>query len=178
MSYWKNLIEEGMAEFVAPKTANPILELVKDKFHYLDPMASVAMLEAVCQKCNVVQFNKNAVINDFGQMNPQLLIKIAGNLKIFMQLADGITTSGWTSSPKDSLFVTQDFYSRQGSELRIVAVEPTICVTLHWDDHQYLERTHPEFSMLALMIAHEFSNEVDRRNLQVQRSISKRLSGL
>jgi CRP-like cAMP-binding protein len=162
MQSWKHLSAEGMAEKVPGEQAEQMFTRMFAIFRSLHPAMTDGLMNDVRKRCEVVRFKKRAVILDFKEVCRHCLFAHRGLVKAVC-VTEGKEQVSWFMGEDDVVISVDSFYGQQPSEERLIALEDTDCIALHWDELQFIYGMHVDFNRIGRLLTEQYYRQAMQR---------------
>ncbi len=177
MKSWKHLVETGMAEAVPEKIAEAMFAEMFAKFRMLQPKMNAKLEKAIRKRCEVVRFKKKAVILEYGEVCRHCFFSMKGLVTAVLEAEKG-EEYVWFMGEQDIIISVESFYEQQFSLERLVALEETDCIALHWDDLQWIYDKHPAFERVGRLLTEYYYRQAIKRTNWIRLEAKKRYLAL
>lgn len=147
-----------------------MLQPVLDHFNTITPMPP-ELVDDINRYAVIREFGKDEFIHKAGKVSNYTSWILKGLVRLYY-VRDGeeITTKFlWEDAAVTSVY---SYYSRKPGNENIVALEPTVMASLHYDHMQELYRKHPAFNVIGRVITEQYLYmlEIEVYNLRKQKA--------
>ncbi|WP_341837406.1 Crp/Fnr family transcriptional regulator [Chitinophaga pollutisoli] len=173
MKSWRHLEEIGYATAVPAEQREPIFGAMFQLFRSLYPQMDEELAAEIRARSEVVRFRRRAIILEYGEVCDHVIFPYRGLVRLAYR-RDGEEHTTWMMGENDIIHAVDSFYSRQPSYERLIALEDTDGITLHWDDLEELYDQYPAFNRFGRLLTECYYRQAYRRAKWVALSAKER----
>lgn len=130
-------------------------------FRTIQPRMTAKIEAAIRKRCIVMHHPKKSILLDYGQICHYCLFAAKGLVHGVFQHKEREETC-WFMGEYDVIISVESFYKQKPSEERLVALEDTIGIALHYKDLQWIYDHHPAFERVGRILTEEYYLELTK----------------
>lgn len=173
MKSWRHLAQIGYALAIPADEEERIFGAMFHMFRSLYPTLSVSLMADIRERSEVVRFRRRAILLEYGDVCQHVIFPYRGLVRLAYR-RDGEEHTSWMMGDNDIIHAVESFYSRQPSEERLIVLEDTDAISLHWDDLQYLYDKHPAFNRFGRLLTECYYRQAYKRTMWVGLNATER----
>lgn len=177
MKSWQHLVKNGEAESVPVEIQEHMFDAMFHMFRSMQPKMYDELVLDIRDRCEVVRFKKKSIIIDYGETCRHVFFAGQGLVRALF-LRDGMDQTCWFMGEQDIVIAVESFYAQQPSKERLVALEDTDCIALHWDDLQFIYDKHESFNRIGRLLTEFYYRQAIERTKWVCLSAKERYQKL
>lgn len=162
MNSWQHMIAEGLAASVPIDEQRSLFGTLILMFLRIDSGFSVACDNDIRRYCETVTFKKGTVIVDFGEVCNHFFFPYIGKVSVQNKLDNKIDTCEFGASFAN-VIALESFNSQKPSYEKLVVLEDTTCITLHWSHFIAIFRRHIDFKRICCLFNEVNGGPMDNR---------------
>lgn len=174
MKSWPHLAWNGEVEEVLLETQEQMFGLMFHIFSTMHPKMSAQLVSDIREKCEVVRFKKKAIMVDYGETCKHVFFASRGLVRALFLREGGAEQTCWFMGENDIVIAVESFYSQKPSKERLVALEDTECIALHWDDLEAIYEKHVDFNIVGRKLTEFYYRQAIERTKWVCLSAKER----
>lgn len=155
MNFWWNLTNDGLAEKIPVDQAENMIGEMISMLRKLHPAFSNELETDIRKRCDTIRFKKRAIIVDYGEICKHCYFATHGLVKSVYR-RKGEDQTSWFMAEEDVIMIVESFYTQQPSQERMIALEDTDCIAMHWDDLQFIYNKHADFNRIGRMLTERY----------------------
>ncbi len=138
-----------------------------------NPELQEAAIDEIISCCEVISFNKNDILVDYGEVCRHVYFSVTG-LVTALENVDGKERNCWFMTAGDVVIAIESFYKQQKSMEQLLALEKTTCLAIHVKDLNRLCEKYPSFLEVRLKLTEYYYQQAFDRSKWIFRSAEER----